>query len=110
MNRSRGRSKSKAKPVVTQATRAVSRARKPLPRVLSWLLALGIGLTVLAASHEGRSSTDIIPECVDYMHTLRRCFGDSDVHTPTSWPTGADREQVRARCVDDRARLEQVCR
>lgn len=89
--------------------RASSRAPRGLPRSVFALLTTAIGALALGVGHEGESSADVIPECVEYMHAQARCFGGSDPIAPVR-AASADRERLRRSCIDDKQRLDRACR
>lgn len=81
-----------------------------LPRSVLSLFITGLASIIFAVGHEGRTSADSVDTCVDYMHAIRRCYGESAAPSPVIARAGEDHERLRRRCAADKERLDKVCR
>lgn len=95
------------RPSTRRGTAPIARV---LPRSVVALFVTGLASVTFAVGHEGQTSANTVDTCVDYMHTVRRCFGESAALSPAVAKRGEDPESLRRRCAADKERLERVCR
>ena len=84
--------------------------RRRMPVALG-VVAVAALLAVFASTDRGPNPDDTLQECVAYVATLRRCFGEGAALTMPHPPrTTSERAAARKRCDADRARIERACR